>query len=816
MALLGMMSKMPVAGVVWQTVHYLVGFRRLGFDVHYVEDHGTTPKVFFDTQADDGWTKAAGFIDDVMRRFGFGDRWCFRARYDGRCFGLSETRLKRLYSSADLLVNLHGGTIPLPEHAATGRLIYVETDPVEVQIQLHENRQDCIDFLEPHVAFFTYAENYGSPDSRLPVSSLFEFKPTRQPVVLDFWKDRDRDPGTAFTTIGNWLQPHRRVKLDEEVYTWSKHVEFLKFLDLPKRTGQPFELALSSYAEADRQLLEENGWRVHHALDLSTDIDTYRDYIAGSRGEWTVAKDQNIRLRTGWFSDRSATYLAAGRPVITQDTGFGNVLPTGEGLFAFSTTDDVVGAIDAIALDYACQSAAAKEIAVEYFDAERVLSDLLGEVDLTPAPRGRPVRASMEAFPRSLVLTPMRRHPTHLPPATEDFVLKRPIPSPPSSEAVAESPHATIIVPIFDQLVFTRLCLESVLESTDKPAFELIVVDNASTQTTRDYLDRLAALRPNVHVISNSENLGFAAAINRGVAAARGAILVLLNNDTIVVPGWLERLTAHLDDRRIGLVGAHANRAGNEAEIATCYTTYGGLLDFAATWPGMGPLRDVRTVAMFCAAMHCRTFNRVGELDEAFGLGLFEDDDYAMRVRAAGLRVTLAPDVFVHHFGETTVRSTGDYGALFHENCERFERKWQVSWQSHDKNASLEYGQLVKRVLSRSCAQIPPAATVLVVSKGDDRLLNLGEREAWHFPRNANGKWSGYYPFDSSAAIGHLEELRSAGARFMILPKTAFWWLEHYRGFAEHLQMHYRQIAGDDEACVIFDLETRAIGQGDR
>src|SRR5439155_9617198 len=131
----------------------------------------------------------------------------------------------------------------------------------------------------------------------------------------------------------------------------SKHHEFLKFLDLPARTGQLFELALSSYTDADRELLESHGWRVRPALDFSDDLDAYRSYIGGSRAEFTVAKDQNVRLRSGWFSDRSATYLAAGRPVVTQETGFSNVLPTGRGLFGFSTVDEIVGAVEAINAD---------------------------------------------------------------------------------------------------------------------------------------------------------------------------------------------------------------------------------------------------------------------------------------------------------------------------------------------------------------------------------------------------------------------------------------------------------------------------------
>ena len=381
--LLGMMSKIPVAGVVWQTLHYLVGFQRLGYDVYYVEAHGITPTKFMrPEETSDPSAKASAFIAEVMHRFDLDGHWAFHALHgDGRCYGLSEIELKELYASADLIINLHGGTIPLPEHSATGRLIYLETDPVELQIQLHDNNQETIDFLSPHCAFFTFGENYGSADCKLPVSERFNFKPTRQPIVMDFWQPYSNGPGATFTTIGNWQQPHREISFNGDVYHWSKHYEFLKFLDLPAQSKQSFELALSSYSESDKQMLESKGWKVRHALSFSDDTDAYRRYITTSRGEFTVAKDQNVRLRTGWFSDRSATYLAAGRPVITQETGFSNILPTGQGLFAFTTIEEAESAIESITSNYEHHSQAAAELAREYLHYDVVLKRLLDEVN---------------------------------------------------------------------------------------------------------------------------------------------------------------------------------------------------------------------------------------------------------------------------------------------------------------------------------------------------------------------------------------------------------------------------------------------------
>jgi hypothetical protein len=381
--LLGLMSHLPVAGVAWLTVQYLIGFQRLGYDVYYVEAHGCPPRgQFTRNKADDGWAKAAAYVAAVMQRFDLADRWAYHAVHGGgRCWGLSEGDLKELYRSADLIINLHGGTEPLAEHSATGRLVYLETDPVFVEVQLHDNVQKTIDLLAQHCAFFTWGLNYGNADCRVPISERFRFRSLPPPVVVDFWESCANGAGDLFTTIGNWRQKND-VWFQGELYHWSKHYEFLNFLDLPRRTGQHFELALGQFGESDRQLLEKHGWKVRRALDFSGDLDLYRGYIARSRGEFTVAKDQNVRLRSGWFSERSAQYLAAGRPVITQETGFSNVLPTGQGLFAFSSMDQIEEALSRINTDHARHSRAAVGLAHEYFNYDVVLTKMLAELGM--------------------------------------------------------------------------------------------------------------------------------------------------------------------------------------------------------------------------------------------------------------------------------------------------------------------------------------------------------------------------------------------------------------------------------------------------
>ena len=392
--LLGMMANMPVAGMVWQYIHYLVGFKRLGFDVYYVEQHARNPSMFMKTQQCDGSAGAAAFLDRIMRRFDFADAWAYQALHaDGRWFGMSEAKVRALFGSAELIINMHGGTAPRPEHTATGRLVYLGTDPVEVEIQLHCQKQTTVDYVAQHVAFFTFGENLGNADCRLPVSDRFKFVPTRQPVVLDFWQTDEPPQSEHFTTVGNWRQGWRQVQFNGRTYTWSKDVEFRKVIDLPRRTSQTFELALGSCPPEAKQQLEANGWRVRDALTFSTDADAYRAYIENSRGEFTVAKEQNVEFRSGWFSDRSASYLAAGRPVVTQETGFSNIFPTGEGLFSFSDAAGILQAIDAINADYAKHAKAAREVARSYFSHELVLGRLLESVGSSTRPAAA-VRAS--------------------------------------------------------------------------------------------------------------------------------------------------------------------------------------------------------------------------------------------------------------------------------------------------------------------------------------------------------------------------------------------------------------------------------------
>jgi hypothetical protein len=386
---MGIMGRTPFAGVALESLHYLEGFHRLGHDVYYIEDTWEWPyNPELNTVTDD-CSYTVNYIARMMSWCGLPDRWAYRAvENDGRIYGLSGAQFARVFDQADILINLTGSTLLHDEHFRVPIRVYLETDPGLPEIEIAKGSQETIELLNAHTHHFTFAENLGAPDCGLPVGS-YQYRFTRQPIVLDWFTPpggfapHGNHPNGAllrFTTVGNWRQTGSDIEWNGEVYTWSKHREFLKFVDLPSRIGQPLELALACDEPDAIQLLQSHGWRVVDAFPLTADILPYRDYILRSDGEFTVAKDQNVRLRSGWFSERSASYLTAGKPVITQNTGFGKVLPTGEGLFPFDTMEEIVAAFDAVRSDYPRHSRAARAIAEEYFRAETVLAKFIGDL----------------------------------------------------------------------------------------------------------------------------------------------------------------------------------------------------------------------------------------------------------------------------------------------------------------------------------------------------------------------------------------------------------------------------------------------------
>jgi hypothetical protein len=381
--LAGYVVRNPLGGYAWQAAHYLLGLQALGHEVWFYEDTAHYAAAYnpHTNEFGEAYAYGIGAATDLFARLGLGERWVFSDLVHGIEHGPAAGRSTALLREADLLVNLAGVNRIPPERRAGRPAVYVDIDPGWTQIRAAEGDQALRAILDEHAHLFTFGENVGTPRSPLPTGG-YTWHPTRQPVTLDLWADAGV-PGASYTTVGKWDARGRDLHWRGETYHWRKRTEWLRCLDLPARTGARFEVAMDvGNVAGDPELLAEHGWTVVDPLAVSADPWRYRDYLRASRGEFSVAKDLNVRLRSGWFSDRAACYLAAARPVVVQDTGFGDVLPLGPGLHAFGTVDEAAAAVRAIEADWPRASAHAAEVARECFAAERVLGTLLRLVGL--------------------------------------------------------------------------------------------------------------------------------------------------------------------------------------------------------------------------------------------------------------------------------------------------------------------------------------------------------------------------------------------------------------------------------------------------
>lgn len=370
----------PVGGMTWHHLNYLIGLHELGHEVYFLEDSGSFSlpynPITWTSEADSQYGRT--YLERTFDEVGLPKRYCYYSEFEDQHYGMTEQQLSDVLSRADLFLSVSGVTPLRKNRPRARRMAVVDTDPVFTQLRMRHD-PDFLTYYRAFDACATFGRLIGTDDSPLPAHDI-PWIPTNQPIALSHWPCL---PATsdAFTTIGKWEHAaNRNVEFGGHEFSSSKAVEWLKLMDLPRRVKSPMVLGVSGIPKEMSQKFEAHGWRMADADQASISAGSYRQFIQESGGEFTVAKGIYAGLPSGWFSDRSAAYLASGRPVVTQHSGFDKWLPTGEGLFSYRTLDEAAAAMNAISDDYPRHSSAARRIAEQYFDSAKVLGSLLDRV----------------------------------------------------------------------------------------------------------------------------------------------------------------------------------------------------------------------------------------------------------------------------------------------------------------------------------------------------------------------------------------------------------------------------------------------------
>lgn len=371
---LGYIVRGPLGGLAWHHLQYVMGLARLGHEVYYVEDSDDYPSCYDPVRyvTDTDPTYGLKFATRVFKKVRLGDHWAYYDAHTSRWFGPCAERILQICSTADLLLNLSGVNVLRPWFMEIPVRALVDTDPAFTQIR-HLTVPASRNLALQHTAFFSFGENLGRNQSAIPKDGL-PWRATHQPVILDAWPVTPGPAKGRFTTIMQWESyPAREHK---GRHYGMKSDSFESYMNVPERAGRIFELAVGS-PSAPRALLRSKGWAVRDPLQVTRDPWTYQRYIQQSKAEFSVAKHGYVISHSGWFSERSAAYLASGRPVLTQETGFSDWLQVGAGVIPFSTPEEALAGIEEINSRYEFHCRAARAIAEEYFDARKVLHRLI-------------------------------------------------------------------------------------------------------------------------------------------------------------------------------------------------------------------------------------------------------------------------------------------------------------------------------------------------------------------------------------------------------------------------------------------------------
>jgi hypothetical protein len=371
----GSLAQKPgIAGHTWQFLQYLLGFRRLGWEVLFVDRLEPTMCIDADGRPcglDESFNLR--YFLDVMTRFELDDAFSLLCG-GARTIGWSRSRVAERARDAVFLVNVMGYLTDEQILGAARRRVFLDTDPGVAQMW---KALGLADVFRNHDDFVTIGENIGRPDCPIPTCGL-QWQTFHQPVVLDCWPAVPPPFDAAFTSVATWRGTYSPIEYGGHTYGQRVH-EFRKYFGLPALTGQKFTVALDIHGSEtrDRESLSHHGWTLLEPRAVAGDPWRYRYFIQSSRAEFMVAKSIVVETNSGWFSDRTMCYLASGRPALVQDTGLAGLYPTGRGLLTFRTPDEAAAAIEALCSDYGTHARAAREMAAEYFDSDRVLTNLL-------------------------------------------------------------------------------------------------------------------------------------------------------------------------------------------------------------------------------------------------------------------------------------------------------------------------------------------------------------------------------------------------------------------------------------------------------
>jgi hypothetical protein len=372
---LGYIVRGPMGGMTWHHLQYFLGLHQMGYDVYFLEDSGDTAYSCYDpvrNVTDQNPSYGLEYAKQVFKRTGLENRWGYYDRHQDQWHGpLAETAIK-IIKHADLLINLScSNTLRSWLYDVPIRVL-IDTDPVFTQIRNLAD-PERLNFSKQHNAFFTFGENFKQEGCLIPDDGIL-WKPTRQPVVLDAWPVINEKKEAPFTTIMKW-ESYPGKDYNGRHYGM-KAESFDDYMDIPKKTRSIMELAVSDSA-APKQKLTDNGWRLSYPQKISGDPWKYQEYIQQSKAEFSIAKHGYVEARTGWFSERSTCYLASGRPVVLQDTGFSDWLKTDFGLIPFNNANEALVAIEEINNNYAKHCKNARELAETYFSSDKVLAELI-------------------------------------------------------------------------------------------------------------------------------------------------------------------------------------------------------------------------------------------------------------------------------------------------------------------------------------------------------------------------------------------------------------------------------------------------------